>query len=88
MRDSSFSAILDISSVALITTFFTSVWIWIYFISSIIVKITGRTRAGVKFLQKHLDLKEKPFKSLGMVGQVIVTLIYLIAGIIMYFKTS
>jgi len=67
--------------ICLLTTFFTSAWLWIYILGSIIVKVINSIFGTIGFFQDHLKIKEKPFRAIGMVLICIVTIIYIIWGI-------
>jgi hypothetical protein len=65
------------------STYFTSIWILLYFISSIILKIVSRFGAGLKFLQKHLDIENSPFKAMGFTLMLAVSICYIVVGLIL-----
>ncbi len=57
----------------LLTTFFTSTWLYLFLLSSALIKYG-------KFFTKNLDIDNKPFHSLGIVSMATVFIIYLIAA--------
>jgi hypothetical protein len=61
------------------STFFTSIWMWIYAASIGLVKSTVYIDKFHFFAIKNLFRKEQPFMSLGAISITIVTLIYLLA---------
>ncbi|MEM8485799.1 MAG: hypothetical protein AAF564_09640 [Bacteroidota bacterium] len=69
------------TSISILTTFFTSIWIWVYSLAAILVKLVGKTQSGLHFLKVHLDLENKPFKSIGKVIQLIVVIAYAVTGV-------
>ena len=48
----------------LYTTYFTSVWVWLYILSA----MTMRTRGMMNPLRKLLPVSSRPFRSLGLVA--------------------
>lgn len=62
------------------STFFTSVWVWLYAISGLVVKLAGYLSIGFNRLKWFLDIENKPLQSLGIISMVLVTLIYLGVG--------
>lgn len=63
------------------STFFTSVWVWLYALSGFLIKLITRLRGGLHFLQKHLNLEEHPLRSMGLVLILLVTVGYLIGAV-------
>jgi len=64
--------------VVVYSTFFTSVWVWLYALSGGIVKLTYSLGLGVKRFKSIFNIDEKPLQSIGAVSILIVTLIYLL----------
>lgn len=62
------------------TTFFTSVWIWLYALSGLVVKVGEYFGITVSRLKWFLDIENKPLHSLGVISMLLVTLIYLGVG--------
>ena len=62
------------------TTFFTSVWVWLYAISGLVVKLAGYLGIGFSRLKWFLDIENKPLHSLGVISMLLVTMIYLGVG--------
>ncbi len=60
------------------STFFTSVWIWAYVFSGIIVKLARSLDVSVTWLRVHFDIETKPLRSMAMVSILIVTMIFVI----------
>lgn len=50
------------------TTYFTSVWLWLYALSVLIVRTMTRLSRGAAFLRDHLNIEEKPLSSMGFVA--------------------
>jgi len=59
------------------STFFTSVWVWLYALSGLVVKLAGYLDIGFSRLKWFLDIETKPLHSLGIISMLLVTLIYL-----------
>lgn len=60
------------------STFFTSVWVWLYALSGAAVKLTEYLGTGLSRLRAILDIDNKPLRSLGFVSMLLVTVAYLI----------
>ena len=67
--------------IPLITTYITSIWIWFHFSATLLLKLLNFTKWGLNLSKKRLDIENKPFRSIGIAFMVIITLIYIIAGI-------
>lgn len=65
------------------STFFTSVWVWLYALSGFLVKGIAASRTGLHFLQRHLNLEEHPLRSMGFVLMLLVTVGYVVWGLIL-----
>ena len=61
------------------TTFFTSVWVWLYGLSTVTMRLLGKTRSGLHFFRRHFDLDEYPLRAMGFVVVIFITVVYLIA---------
>lgn len=64
------------------STFFTSVWVWLYALSGLAVKLTQHLGVGLAFLKRVLDIDNKPLRSIGFVSMMLVTLVYLIVPLV------
>ncbi|NET39058.1 MAG: hypothetical protein F6K19_44975 [Cyanothece sp. SIO1E1] len=71
----------DYFSVFFYTTFFTSIWIWGYLLSGLILKLITPFRGGLLFLKSKLDIDNKPFRSMGVIIVTIISIIYLIGAL-------
>ena len=72
---------------AFYTTFFTSVWIWMYALATFVVVLGDRYGGSIWSWLKHfLDFSNRPFSSLGYVACLAVILVSIFAGFI-YFST-
>lgn len=60
------------------STFFTSVWIWLYVLSGLTIKIYHKAGRGFKWLNRFLDFKNKPLPALGFMSNLIILFLYLI----------
>ncbi len=60
--------------------FFTSVWAWLYALSTFAVRLVEYLGLGISRLKLLLDIKEKPLRSIGFVSNIFVTLMYLAAA--------
>ncbi len=55
------------------STFFTSIWAWLYAVSRFVLEIISRTQRGLSFLQDKLDVDKKPFRAMGFTLVLIIT---------------
>ncbi len=60
----------------LYSTFFTSVWVWLYVFSGIAVRLVYRTKRIQTFVDKHLDVATRPLSVMGVVLIVVFTIVY------------
>ena len=66
------------------STFFTSIWVWLYALSGFLVKLLRRVFGGITFLKERVfNIEEKPLRSLGYVSVLIVTLIYIVTPLLL-----
>lgn len=63
-------------AVPLFTTFFTSIWLWLYVSTSFMIRLFSLPNRGHKFIVKYLDVINKPFRSIGLVLIFLISLIY------------
>ncbi len=58
------------------TTFFTSVWLWLYAASVIVSRVLLRMNSGIGFLLRVTDVEKQPFRSMGFVSVIITSVIF------------
>jgi hypothetical protein len=63
----------------LYSTFFTSVWVYLYILSGMIVKVGSFIGILGRLIRKIFDIDNRPLRSMGYVCMVLVSLIFLIA---------
>jgi len=73
-----FSGMFPFLGIYLYSTFFTSVWIWLYVLSGFLIKISQRSGRFIKMLRSFLDVKNKPLPSLGFASNLIILILYVI----------
>ena len=54
-------------SIFLWSTYFTSVWVWVYAFSGVLVSVTRPLTQGMVFFRKTFDVENKPLSSMGYV---------------------
>lgn len=59
-----------------LTTFLTSVWLWLYMVSVAASRALLRMNAGVGFLLRVTDVESQPFRSMGFVSVIIVSALF------------
>lgn len=67
------------------STYFTSLWVWLYPLSGIVLRLLYPV---VILMQRHLDIDNKPIRSLGFVASVITPLIFLVAWVALQWSSS
>ena len=67
------------------STFFTSVWLWLYLLAGMSFKFVYFLGKGLDCIRHVLNIDEKPFGSLGVVATVFITVIYLVIGLYQIF---
>ncbi len=58
------------------STFFTSVWVWLYAFSGIAVRLVYRAKRIQAFVDKHFDVATRPLSVMGAVLIVAFTIVY------------
>lgn len=58
------------------SAFFTSVWVWLYAFSGLVLKLVSYLRILVGYSAKILDLETKPLQSMGRVSGLVVAFLY------------
>jgi len=70
------------------STFFTSVWVWLYALSGTMVKIANYLGIGIEYFKRFLDIDKNPFLCIGVVSIIIVSLIYLVVLVFTLFQNE
>ncbi len=60
------------------STFFTSLWLWLYLLSVIISQITNSIDSSFNLVKKYLIKKDQPFISLGAISILLITFLYVL----------
>ncbi len=69
---------LSIFAIPIYSTFFTSIWIWLFCLSSVVIKGISLTGVSIRWAGKFFDIDKKPLRSLGLIGMIIVTIFFAI----------
>ena len=64
--------------VFLYSTYFTSVWVWLYALSALAVRLVSSIGHVVGRLDRLLDIENKPLHTIGLVWSLLVTLGYFV----------
>ncbi len=67
-----------LESAIVFSTFLTSVWIYFHLLSSAILRLKTPTITGLHFFKRAINIKEKPFLSIGVVINVLISIGFLI----------
>lgn len=67
------------SGIFFYSTFFTSVWVWLYTLSGFIVKLGEYLGVGFSWLKAILDIKNKPLRSMGLILDILISIAFLIS---------
>ena len=70
------------------STFFTSIWIWLYFISTRIIRVFSRLESHMSNLISILDVEKKPLSAIGFVTCVLVSIIFLSLPLFRYISVG
>jgi hypothetical protein len=57
-------------------TLITSVWLWLYAVSGLVIKLARRLNIGFEWFNRTFDIEKKPLQSIGLVSASLVTLGY------------
>ncbi|MBW2608079.1 MAG: hypothetical protein JRD05_10640 [Deltaproteobacteria bacterium] len=68
------------------STFFTSIWVWLYAFSGLCVGIVNKSKSVLEFFKKHLAIEDRPLRSMGFVIVLIITFGYLVGGLFLLQK--
>jgi len=60
----------------ILSTLFTSVWLWLYAASVLVSRALLRMNSGVGFLLRVTDVEKQPFRSMGFVSVIIVSCLF------------
>lgn len=68
------------------STFFTSIWVWLYAFSGFFVGIISKSKSVLDFFKKHLAIEDRPLRSMAFVIVLIITFGYLVGGLFLLQK--
>ncbi len=60
------------------STFFTSVWVWLYVFSGLVVKALNRIGIGLNIFKGMLDIEKRPIRSLGFLICILISTLFII----------
>lgn len=66
--------------ISIYTTYFTSIWIWLFLASWVLTALITRLSNVLRILQWALPIRTKPLRALGVVSASLVALVYLAMG--------
>lgn len=58
------------------STFFTSVWVWLYALSGVLLKVLYSVKLGMGLSSRIFEVETAPLRSLGMVSNLIITFLF------------
>ncbi len=76
----SFPYIYEVYLILFSSTYFTSLWVWLYALSCFFVRLASLTDRSWNALTYCLNIEDKPILSLGTITIVLITLVYLVAA--------
>jgi len=59
------------------STFFTSIWLWLFVFSSYLLRVSPALNKAMSGMRYNLNINEKPFLSLAVISIVLIVLIYI-----------
>ena len=62
--------------ILLYSTYFTSIWVWLFLLSGWIIKHIFWGGQKVEFLLRFLDINNKPLRSMGVVSCILITIVF------------
>jgi hypothetical protein len=68
--------------VVIFPAFFTSIWLWLYAGSGLLLKAVRRFDIGFDWFNRHFDIEKKPLQSIGLVAGALVAVVYWAAVIV------
>ncbi|WKN44238.1 hypothetical protein [Tunicatimonas pelagia] len=69
---------LPFDTALFLSTYLTSIWIYLHLLSNAILKLKRPLIFGFNYLKMAIDIKEKPFLSIGAVINILISLAFLI----------
>lgn len=66
-------------SIWFISTYFTSVWVWLYILTGFIMRSGRAFDIAVKVVKEYLNLEQAPLRTIGFLSVILVTVVYLVA---------
>jgi len=64
------------------TSFFTSLWLWVYGLSNMLFYIFSKTDKPIEIIKYILPIEDKPFRSIGICCSFILMLFYLLIALV------
>ena len=64
--------------ISFLTSFFTSVWLWLYILAWGLSRVLVRMSDGVGFLLRVTDVERQPFRSMGFATVIVTTGLFLL----------
>lgn len=80
VHSSGFTSAVTLEAVFISSTYFSSVWVWLYAFAGGALVVAVRFNLLARHLNRLLDVDNKPVRSLGFVAMLVVTICYLTAG--------
>ncbi len=62
------------------STFMASLWTWLYGVSSLILRLASSVGGSWKWVRGWVDVKNQPFRSLGAISILVITVVYVVAA--------
>ena len=64
---------------------FTSIWLWLYAGSGLLLKAAHRFDIGFEWFNRRFDIEKKPLQSIGLVSGCIVAVLYWTVALVHHF---
>ena len=65
----------------IITSYFTSIWLWLFILSSFFIQSFRVLLKGLSFLPKVFNIEENPLRTMGFVCMILITLLFVLIPI-------
>ena len=61
---------------SLVAAFISSIWLWLYAISGVLIRIGRRSEVILNWFTRRFDIEKKPLRALGLVAGALAALPY------------
>ena len=66
-------------SIWFVSTYFTSVWVWLYIFAGFMMRAGRAFDIGMNVVKEYLNLEHAPLRTIGFLSVILLTVVYLVA---------